>query len=69
MLLCRFSAMGLDKSMLIHSWCYDASRALEVTCQHCLQYQTLLEVTIIDLLNGLLKLYSLSMLFIYHRYK
>ena len=57
-------AIGLDNSTLIQRWRCDASRALEVTRRHCLQYHTLLEVTIIDLLSGLLKLYSLSMLFI-----
>ena len=50
--------------MLIHRWCCDASRTLEVTYQRCLQYHALLEVVIIDLLNNYLKLYSLSMQFI-----
>ena len=35
-------------TVLSHRWRCDASRALEETHQHCLQYQTLLEVTIID---------------------
>ena len=43
--------MELDKSMLIHRWRCDASHALEVTHQCCLQCQALLEVTIIYLLN------------------
>ena len=42
---------GLDKSTLIHRWCYDASRALKVAHQCCLQCHARLEVIIIDLLN------------------
>ena len=43
--------MGLDKSTLIHRWRCDASQALKVAYQRCLQCHVLLEVIIIDLLN------------------
>ena len=56
--------MGLDKSTFIHRWCCDASRALKVTYRRCLQYHTLFEVIITDVLNDYLKLYTLSRHFI-----
>ena len=53
--------------MLIYKWRCDASRALEVAHQRCLQYQALLKVIIIDLLNDKWKRYSLPMLLINHK--
>ena len=50
--MATFRAMGLDKSTLIHRWRCDATWALEVTSQRCLQYHTLLEVISVDLLNS-----------------